>query len=438
MTIGFEGLPDHWRISRLDWVATVNARIGWKALTAAEYQPSGYTFLATPNIKNREIDFTNVNYISEFRYRESPELQLAEGDVLLTKDGFTIGTVNIVRHLPHPATVNGSIAVLRPFGIHPGFLHYVIASSVIQELIWSVKDGMDVLHLFQRDIKKFPIPLPPLEEQRRIANFLDAETSRIDSMRRLRNEQLQLWNMRYQSILHSQFVASSATDEAGQDSTWLGRIPLGWTAPTIGRIARFTMGTTFPHDYQGQRQGYYPFIKVGDFQLADEVGNLSTAENWVSRDVAHTLRARIVPAGSILYARVGAALLLNRRRVTTRPSVIDDNVRAITFAGGVPHYWRALLSLLDMGQLVNPGPVPSIGESQVAAVRVPTPPAATQREIADRVEQHQRQLNQVTSAIQRQVNLLAERRQALITAAVTGQFDVTTASGRNVTDGVTA
>jgi len=63
----FPALPSGWTISRLDRIASVNARIGWKALTAAEYQPDGYVFLATPNIKSAEIDFDNVNYISSHR-----------------------------------------------------------------------------------------------------------------------------------------------------------------------------------------------------------------------------------------------------------------------------------------------------------------------------------------------------------------------------------
>ena len=93
-----------WAYTRLDRVATVNARIGWKALTAAEYQDDGYAFLATPNIKSEVIDFDNVNYISDFRYEESPELRLRPGDVLLAKDGSTLGIANVVRNLPRPAT----------------------------------------------------------------------------------------------------------------------------------------------------------------------------------------------------------------------------------------------------------------------------------------------------------------------------------------------
>ena len=69
-------------------------------MTASEYQPEGYVFLATPNIKSGEIDFENVNYINKHRYEESPELKLHLGDVLLAKDGMTLGITNIVRDLP--------------------------------------------------------------------------------------------------------------------------------------------------------------------------------------------------------------------------------------------------------------------------------------------------------------------------------------------------
>jgi len=132
-------VPQTWKRTRIDRVATVNARIGWKALTATEYQSEGYVFLATPNIKSSAIDFDRVNYISEYRYQESPELKLQLGDVLLAKDGNTLGITNIVRELPRPATVNGSIAVLRPFDIEPRFLRYVLASSSTQDVIDAIK-----------------------------------------------------------------------------------------------------------------------------------------------------------------------------------------------------------------------------------------------------------------------------------------------------------
>lgn len=142
------------------------------------------------------------------------------------------------------------------------------------------------------------------------------------------------------------------------------------------------MGTTFPHSFQGKTNGDIPFIKVSDFPLADR-GILSTANNWVSATAVRHLGGRILPRGCVLYPRVGAALLLNQRRLTGRPCVVDDNVRGFEPYSGDPRYWRYLMTLLDMGKITNPGPVPSVSETQVAAVRVPLPPPDEQRRIAD-------------------------------------------------------
>lgn len=292
--------------------------------------------------------------------------------------------------------------------------------------------GTTFLELSADNLSDMPITIVPLEEQRRIADFLDAETSRIDEMIRLRKQQSELLQTRFRSFQHSQVSGAGYPSDIRQDIDWLGKVPEAWGAPSISRISRFVMGTTFPHRFQGNRVGTYPFIKVSDFAFADEIGKLGDSLNWISKDVAHELRAHIVPPGSILYARVGAAVLLNRWRISTRECVIDDNVRAIHFTTGDPHYWASVMSLLDMKQLINPGPVPSISERQVGSLQVPNPPTALQTEIVKRLTRSRRWLHQIQSRIECQLNLLAERRQALITAAVTGQFDVSSASGRGV------
>src|ERR1700692_1500893 len=104
-------VPTHWKVSRLGFESWIRARLGWRGLKAEEYVTDGYAFLATPNIKGKHIDFENINCITQERFEESPEIKLCEGDVLLAKDGSTLGTVNIVRLLPRAATVNSSIAV---------------------------------------------------------------------------------------------------------------------------------------------------------------------------------------------------------------------------------------------------------------------------------------------------------------------------------------
>lgn len=176
-------IPSDWLQSRLGFEARVKARLGWKGLKADEYVEEGFAFLATPNIKGRSIDFDNVNYITRERYLESPEIMLQVGDVLLTKDGFTLGTANVVRKLPRPATVNSSIAVIRPGPrLHGVYLYYLLLSDFFQYLVHLMKDGMDILHLFQSDLRHFDVLLPPLKEQRAIAAFLDAKVAAVDAL----------------------------------------------------------------------------------------------------------------------------------------------------------------------------------------------------------------------------------------------------------------
>jgi type I restriction enzyme S subunit len=176
-------VPEHWVVSRLGYEAWVRARLGWKGLKAEEYVDDGYVFLSTPNIKPKEIDFVSVNYIDQTRFDESPEIQLRVGDVLLAKDGSTLGTVNVVRQLPRAATVNSSIAVITP-GVRADsvFMYYLFESAYMDGTIQRIKGGMGVPHLFQEDLNRFHVPLPPIPEQRAIAAFLDRETAKIDGL----------------------------------------------------------------------------------------------------------------------------------------------------------------------------------------------------------------------------------------------------------------
>lgn len=174
-------VPAHWGKSSLGFECIVKARLGWKGLKAEEYVDEGYIFLATPNIKGIEIDFENVNYITKERYEESPEIMLEVGDVLVTKDGSTTGTSNIVRNLPESTTVNSSIAVIRSLGrINSLYLYYFFVSTYTQNVIKLMQGGMGVPHLFQADLKKFTVLMPSLSEQAEIALNIDQRLPKFD------------------------------------------------------------------------------------------------------------------------------------------------------------------------------------------------------------------------------------------------------------------
>jgi type I restriction enzyme S subunit len=163
----------------------------------------GYIFLATPNIKGNEIDFENVNYITKERYQESPEIMLREGDVLVAKDGATLGITASVKALPAPATVNGSIAVIRPYrNCSGGFLTVWFRSHGIQQLIDMMKGGMGVPHLFQSDLRRFPVVIPPGSEQKQILAFLEAQNAKTDRLLSAYARQLALLTEYRAALIH--------------------------------------------------------------------------------------------------------------------------------------------------------------------------------------------------------------------------------------------
>lgn len=188
-------IPEHWNTKKFKYAMSIKARLGWKGLKADEYvDNSEYGFLSTPNIKHQNIKYDECYFITQRRYEESPEIMLQDGDILLVKDGSTLGISNIVKNLPFKCTVNSSIAVLRKFQKEqylPGFLNYYLKTSSIQNHIKLVKDGMGVPHLFQSDIKNFVLIIPPIIEQEQIIEFIEYEVEKIDAGISLIEDQIQ-------------------------------------------------------------------------------------------------------------------------------------------------------------------------------------------------------------------------------------------------------
>ena len=397
-----------WTTTRLDRVATVNARIGWKALTASEYQRHGYVFLSTPNIKSESIDFEDVNYISEHRYEESPELKIQPGDVLLAKDGNTLGITNIVRELPRPATVNGSIAVLRAFDVEPRFLRYSLASSIIQDLIESIKGGMGVPHLFQWDIKRLPITLPPIDEQRRVADFLDVETARI--------EQLMSGQLRVLDLLEER-ANSRILDLIGQ-SILVKRdgaaiVPMRRVIKKLNR----------------------PIIPTNEIITAFRDGQVTSRR--IRRSEGYTLAANAEPQGQglevgdiVVHGLDGFAGAIGDSEASGNCSPVYHV--CIPIDGGNPTFYGRLLRLLALsdylalfGASARERAVDFRNWKIFGGAPVPQVEPAVQHEIGDMITK----IRPLREEVKRFNERLAERRQALITAAVTGQIDVTTAGG---------
>ena len=206
---------------------------------------------------------------------------------------------------------------------------------------------------------------------------------------------------------------------------WLGEIPAHWRALALKRIGDLQAGAGFPDDEQGVQDEEIPFFKVGDMGAPGNEREMLVHQHSVSRSTARRLRAHVFPAGTIVFAKVGAALLLNRRRLIARPSCLDNNMM-----GFMPDdcdatwalYW---LTGLDMGRLANPGAVPSVNEGQMRETPAAVPPLPEQRAIAAFLDRETARIDALVAKNERLIALLQEQRTALITRAVTKGLDPT-------------
>ncbi|MEU1530384.1 restriction endonuclease subunit S [Streptomyces fagopyri] len=282
--------------------------------------------------------------------------------------------------------------------------------------------GTTFLELSSDKLAAFRVHVPSFEEQRRIADFLDAETARIDGLTQLRSRQADLLDER----------CGLALDEAFQKSTYeptrlkylLAIKPrYGVLVPQFSDSGVRFIRVNDLLDLPGRAES---LAKIPD-ELSAQYARTVTRPGDVLLSVVGTMgRSAVVPS-QLAGANVARAVASLRARRGVSPELLATWLTT-------PSFLRQALDATgsDTAQ-------PTLGMEDLSKFKLSWPVDERGREelllITSTIRRHQREL---TGVLEAQRRVLAERRQALITAAVTGQFDVSTASGRNVTDGVTA
>ena len=170
-----DGFDGEWVKINLSKNSKLKARIGWQGLTTAEYLDEGYSYLITgTDFKDGQIYWNGCHYVDYDRYAQDPNIQVSNGDLLLTKDG-TIGKVAYVTDLKRPATLNSGVFLVKPItdAYTAHFMFYVLESSVFKDFLQQLSAGSTINHLYQKDLVKFDLFVPPTkEEQEAIAGIL--------------------------------------------------------------------------------------------------------------------------------------------------------------------------------------------------------------------------------------------------------------------------
>ncbi|MGB3752437.1 MAG: restriction endonuclease subunit S [Parerythrobacter sp.] len=332
------------------------------------------------------------------------------------------------------SSYDGSVSliytVLQPRqAVNPNFIHYLLRTTEFAEEFYRYGHGIvaDLWTTRYSEMKAVLLAIPPQAEQQGIAAFLDRETAKIDAAVAAQERLIALLAEKRAATISHAVTKGLDPDAPMKDSgiEWLGQIPAHWNAVQLRHWGCFGAGSGFPHEFQGKAGNTFPFHKVGSLGKADLEGVLGGSLNTVSAEIAGDLRATVFPEGTIVYAKIGAALLLARIRVLGRPSCIDNNMAA--FLPGLrtsTDYARYAFQLVRFDLMVNPGAVPSLNEASMKALTLPLPPLDEQTKIHQALDAMNRQFSGAMSKAAKAVELLKERRAALISAATTGKIDV--------------
>jgi type I restriction enzyme S subunit len=176
-------VPGHWSIIKLKYVSYMKGRIGWQNLRQDEYTDKGPYLITGMHFDSGSINWNSCYHITEERYQMAPEIQVKEQDLLITKDG-SIGKLAYIKNLPGKASLNSHLLLIRPFGekFVNRYMYYLMLSNIFSLYSLMNQTGTTFNGITQNSMENFDAPFPHIQEQHSIADFLDLETSRIDTL----------------------------------------------------------------------------------------------------------------------------------------------------------------------------------------------------------------------------------------------------------------
>ncbi|MGH3719351.1 MAG: restriction endonuclease subunit S [Pseudonocardiaceae bacterium] len=402
---------------------------------AQTYESSGVTFLRSQNVHFDGLRLDDVAYISEEAHREMKGTEVRTGDVLLNITGASLGRVAVAPDGLGKANVNQHVCILRPNpDTESRFLAYSLSSLDVQEQILAQQVGANRDGLNFEQVANLKLRLPDREEQRRISDFLDAETSRINRLIELRRNQIAILDARIGQLLDG--VVAGDLDTLKKISA--DEPSLDWREGKISRLCEVIPGYAFPSS------GF----------LTDSTGvrllrGINVTVGATSWDEIATWDVTAQPVPTRFHLQVGDLTIgMDRPWISTGmritfiqtedlPTLLLQRVACLRPKGDVSmKYIRRVLESsnfrLEIESEMTGVSVPHVSGEQIGGFTFRLPSKERQESISDALERQIEQTSRLKSSIARQVALLSERRQALIMAAVTGQLDVTISRGGEI------
>ncbi|WP_435337087.1 restriction endonuclease subunit S [Acinetobacter sp. LH3_13] len=419
-------IPNDWINTKVKYEAYVKARVGWHGLKSDDFTDEGPYLVTGSDFKGTNIDWSQCYHCDLPRYEQDPYIQLKDGDLLITKDG-TIGKVALVSNLKddEKATLNSGIFVVRPLrnNFSTKFYFWLLQSKVFKEFVDFNKTGSTIVHLYQDTFVNFEYASPVLEDQIKISNFLDHETTKIDRLIEKQQQLIELLKEKRQAVISHAVTKGLDPNVPMKDSgvAWLGEVPGHWIVMKFNRCVQIRNGLVDPRD-----NNYKNFILYAPNHIEKATGKILYKET--AEEQGADSNKYLCFKGEVVYSKIRPAL--------AKVAICEEDM-ALCSADMYPmnacngltndFLYHFILSdsftkavILDSDRVA----MPKINRESLNEYRLPIPPVDEQVKILKYIEISSRKLDELEQKALQAIQLMQERRTALISAAVTGKIDV--------------
>lgn len=422
-------IPDTWNVIKIKYNCSLKGRIGWQGLTTDEYIDEGpYLITGTDfNVSEGNINWKSCAHVSEWRYEQAPEIQIHNGDLLITKDG-TVGKVAIVTDMQDKTTLNSGVMVIRPTGdaYETKFLYYVLKSQEFWKWFNYINSGNTTIsHLYQHDLNHFYFAVTDREEQRVITEFLDKKCQQADVIINKIKEQIEILEEAKKAYITERMTIGVGKKKGFKKSgvDWIGNIPCEWNVVRLKYItSQIVDGTHRTPTYVDEG---IPFLRVTDITGNVKEINLNSVARIPEEEHQQLIMRCNPQEGDLLVSKNGTIGV---------PKVVDwkwefsifvslcllklNNTIDVKF---LYYYFKSNIvnTEIAFGGLTNT--ITNLHLEKLRNFYIPIPPMEEQKEIVVYLNKKCAVIDKVIEKKQAELNILEEQKKSLINEYITGK-----------------
>jgi type I restriction enzyme, S subunit len=360
---------------------------------------------------------------------------LRAGDTVFTKDSETADDIGISAFVPLdiPGVVCGyHLSIARPLpGVSGAYVKRLFDAHYTKARFAVLANGLTRVGLNQYAVDNVELPWPPQDEQTAIIDFLDREIGKIDTLIAEQEKLLALLAEKRQATISHAVTRGLDPNVPMKESgiSWLGEVPAHWGVRSISSLS-----TKITNGYVGPTRDVLVDEGIRYLQSLHIKGNTIRFDQpyYVRQEWSDDHAKSILEAGDVLIVQTGD---IGQSAVVTE-EFAGCNCHALIIVAPVREEldgrWLSWVLNSDYGfnslLSIQTGALhPHLNCGNVKGIYVPLPPMAEQRQIIEHIQEVTGRYQDLTEAAEKAVELLRERRSALIAAAVTGKIDVRSA-----------